>query len=311
MSPRQATRIARLHAPEAEAKRLADRLAEALDPDRTAIATFAHGDGWAVAIHSDVEADESGLRGLVRDLAGPTAAAALTFETIAATDWVATSLAGLAPVRAGRFLVHGSHDRARVAKENRIGIEIEAALAFGTGHHGTTRACLLALDRAIKRRAGKGGHIRVLDIGTGSGVLAIAAAKALRTRVLASDLDPQAVRVARANTRRNRVGGMVEVVRATGTAAPRLRQRGRYDLVFANILLEPLRRLARPIAHLAAPRAQIVLSGLLRAQANAIVSAGGAVGLRLEARIDLDGWTTLVMRRNLARGVRAHAGSHA
>jgi ribosomal protein L11 methyltransferase len=298
MSPRQATRVARLHAPEAEARRLADRLAEALDPDRTAVAAFAHGDGWAVAIHSDVEADELELRTLGGDLAGPAAAAALTFETIAATDWVAASLASLAPVDAGRFLVHGAHDRARVARKNRVSIEIEAALAFGTGQHGTTRACLLALDRVIKRRAGKGGHIRVLDIGTGTGLLAIAAAKTLRARVLASDLDPQAVRVARANARRNRAGGLVEVMRATGTAAPRIRQRGRYDLVFANILLEPLRRLARPIARLAAPRAYIVLSGLLRTQANAIVSAGGAVGLRLEARIDLEGWTTLVMRRN-------------
>jgi ribosomal protein L11 methyltransferase len=296
MSPRQATRIACLHLPEAEARQLADRLAEALDPDGTAVAAFAHGDGWAVAIHSDAEADELRLRRLVGDLAGPAAAAVLTFETPAATDWVAASLAGLAPVRAGRFLVHGSHDRARVAKWHRIGIEIEAALAFGTGHHGTTRACLLALDRVIKRRAGRGGHIRVLDIGTGSGVLAIAAAKSLRARVLANDLDPQAVRVARANARRNHVGGTVEVMRATGTAAPRIRQGGRYDLVFANILLEPLRRLAHPIARLAAPRAHIVLSGLLRTQANAIVSAGGAVGLRLEARIDLEGWTTLVMR---------------
>ena len=297
MSPRQATRIARLQVPEAEARQLADRLAEALDPDRTAVAAFAHGHGWAVAIHFDVGADELGLRALVGDLAGPAAAAALTFETIPPTDWVVATLAGLPPVRAGRFLVHGSHDRARVAKQNRIGIEIEAALAFGTGHHGTTRACLLALDRMIKRRAGKGRQIRVRDIGTGSGVLAIAAAKVSHARVLASDLDPQAVRVARANARRNHVGGLVEVTRAIGTAAPRIRQRGRYDLVFANILLEPLRRLARPIACLAAPGAHIVLSGLLRAQANAIVSAGGAVGLRLEARIAVAGWTTLVMRR--------------
>jgi ribosomal protein L11 methyltransferase len=296
MATDDATRIARMRAPEAEARRIAGRLAEALDPDCTAVAAFEDGDGWAVAIHFGAAPDDAGLRALVGEIAGPAAAAELRLETVAATDWVAASLAGLAPVRAGRFLVHGAHDRGRVAP-NQIGIEIEAALAFGTGHHGTTRGCLLALDALAKRSAGRAARMRVLDIGTGTGVLAIAAAKALRAPVLASDIDPQAVSVARVNARRNRVGELVEVVRAPGKTAPRLRRRGPYDLVLANILLEPLRRLARPIARLAARRAQVVLSGLLPRQANAIVSAGRTVGLRLERRIDLDGWTTLVMRR--------------
>jgi ribosomal protein L11 methyltransferase len=296
MATHDATRIARLRAPQAAARRLADRLGETLDPDRAAVAVFEHGDAWVVAIHFAAAADETALRALIQDLADRSTAASLRFETVEATDWVKASLASLASVTAGRFVVHGAHDRACVAP-NLIGIEIEAGLAFGTGHHGTTRGCLLALDASIRRRTGRARRARVLDIGTGTGVLAIAAAKVLRAPVLASDIDPQAVRVARANAGRNRVGGLVEVVRAAGTAAPRLHRGGPYDLVFANLLLEPLRRLARPILHLTAPRGRAVLSGLLPAQANAIVSAGRTVGLRLERRITLDGWTTLLLRR--------------
>ena len=137
------------------------------------------------------------------------------------------SLSGLKPVTAGRFIVHGAHDRAGIPP-NRIGIEIEAALAFGTGHHGTTRGCLLALDRLCKvlepRRAP-----HILDLGTGSGVLAIAAARALHRHVLATDIDPVAVRVARANARLNRAGGMVEIMRADGVASPRLRAQAPFD----------------------------------------------------------------------------------
>ena len=140
----------------------------------------------------------------------------------------------------------------------------------------------------------------MLDIGTGTGVLAIAAARALRRRVAASDIDPAAVAVARNNARLNRVGACIGVVHANGVGAQRLR--GRYDLVFANILLGPLRRLATPIARVAAPNARIVLSGLLRSQANAALAAYRAHGLTLERRISLDDWMTLVLRR---RGVAA------
>ena len=135
--------------------------------------------------------DEKIVRALTAAAAGNAAAKALRFERVAAKDWVRESLAGLAPVIAGRFIVHGAHDRARVPI-NRIGIEIEAALAFGTGHHGTTRGCLLALDALCKSRPRR----RILDLGTGSGVLAIAAARALRQPVLATDIDGAAVRAA-------------------------------------------------------------------------------------------------------------------
>ena len=127
-------------------------------------------------------------------------------------------------------------------------IEIEAALAFGTGHHGTTRGCLLALDRLCKSRRGGEAAPRILDLGTGSGLLAIAAARAWRAGVLATDIDAAAVRVARDNARRNRVAAMVEIVRADGVTAPAIRARAPFDLVFANILLEPLQRLAAPLA---------------------------------------------------------------
>jgi ribosomal protein L11 methyltransferase len=158
-------------------------------------------------------------------------------------------LADLKPVTAGRFTVHGAHDRPHVTA-NRISIEIEAALAFGTGHHGTTRGCLLALDRIVKRASPR----RVLDVGTGTGVLAIAAAKALRVPVLASDIDPEAVRIAHENARLNGIAPLVQCLHAAGLAAPPFRTRAPFDLVFANILLAPLKRLAGPMRPLLAPR---------------------------------------------------------
>jgi ribosomal protein L11 methyltransferase len=188
--------------------------------------------------------------------------------------------------------VHGRHDRACVAV-NRIGIEIEAALAFGTGHHGTTRGCLLALDRILKARRPR----RVLDVGTGSGVLAIAAAKASRRRVVASDVDPRAVTAARENARTNSAGALVDVIHARGLVDRRFRARAPYDLVLANILLEPLKRLAVPLARLATPHGRVVLSGLLSAQANAALAAYRTQRLTLEHRILLDGWVTLILAR--------------
>ncbi len=224
-------------------------------------------------------------------LAGPESAARLTFEQIAARDWVAASLAELKPVEAGRFTVHGAHDRARLAA-NRIGIEIEAALAFGTGHHGTTRGCLLALDGIAKTRRPR----RVLDIGTGTGVLAIAAAKALRRPVLASDIDPEAVAIARANARLNGVSPLVQCICAKGLTGLRFRQAGPFDLVFANILLAPLKALAGPMRPLLANGAHVVLSGLLAEQENAALAAYRPHGLKLVRRIPLGEWVTLVLR---------------
>jgi ribosomal protein L11 methyltransferase len=324
------------------AQAIADHIAERLAPVDIAVSLSDAGCGrWQVAIYFRDEAEREPVRAAVAAAAGAEAAAGLQFGSVETADWVRQSLAGLQPVEAGRFVVHGAHDRARVPN-NRIGIEIEAALAFGTGHHATTRGCLLALDatgkatrrckpvsrhpkmRAISAstrvfdalwRASKDarpgpspfegraahGHLRVtenrgvLDVGTGSGVLAIAAARALRTRVLATDIDAFAVKTARANARHNRAGYLLSVLRADGVGARAIRARAPYDLIFANILLGPLKRMATPLRHLAAPGGRIVLSGILPAQANAVIAAYRPLALR--SRLDIDGWTTLVLVR--------------
>ena len=237
--------------------------------------------------------------------AGAGAATALQFGSVEAADWVRESLAGLRPIEAGRFIVHGAHDRGSVPF-NRIGIEIEAALAFGTGHHGTTRGCLLALD-AMCKAVGKHKLVarhpqvraqrapRILDVGTGSGVLAIAAARALHARVRATDIDAFAVKTARDNVRHNGAGHLVSVLQADGVGAWTIRTHAPYDLIFANILLGPLKRIATPLRNLAAPGGRIVLSGILPSQANAVIAAYRPLMLR--RRLDIDGWTTLVLAR--------------
>jgi ribosomal protein L11 methyltransferase len=285
------TTVARLSCDEGTAKRVANLLSESLDASDVAIAAFEGADAqWAVEVHFETPPDEPALRRIVATVTG----AALTFDTVETKDWVAASLADLKPVIAGRFTVHGAHDRARVAA-NRIGIEIEAALAFGTGHHGTTRGCLLALDRILKQHGRR--RLRVLDIGTGTGVLAIAAARALRAPVLASDIDAEAVHIARENARLNGCAALVQCLHAAGLASARFRARATFDVVFANILLGPLTRLARPMRRALAPGARVVLSGLLAAQENAALAAYRPHGLRLVRRIPLGEWVTLVLHR--------------
>ena len=292
------TTFARLSCDGPTARRLAAFLGESLDAVDSACAAFEDDAGrWQLAIHFRNAPDEAGLRDLVKLAAGEAAAKALSIERVPANDWVAESLAGLTPVRAGRFVVHGAHDRAGL-RANDIGIEIEAALAFGTGHHGTTRGCLLALDDLTKRRRA----LNVLDIGTGTGVLAIAAARLLRKRVAAGDIDRVAVRAARENARENCAAPMITFVRAAGVRAQVIRERGPYDLIFANILMGPLTSLAVPVRSLAAPGAHVVLSGLLPSHANAVISIYSAQDLVLERRTLLEGWVTLVMRRSASSG---------
>jgi len=297
------TTVARLACDEPAARRLLAALGDSLDADAVCSAFEDDSGQWQLAIHFRDAPDQEAVCAQVALVAGDPAAKALRFETVADADWVAQSLADLPPVRAGRFVVHGAHERARIPS-NAIAIEIEAALAFGTGHHGSTRGCLLALDALAKR--GRVGC--VLDIGTGSGVLAIAAAKVFRTRVTASDIDPVAVHATRANARLNRVAPKVTFVHAAGANARAITARAPYDLIFANILLGPIMRLALPLTRLTAPGAYVVLSGLLPAQANAVLAITRAQGLALARRITLEGWVTLVLVRKQNRPGRGGPG---
>jgi ribosomal protein L11 methyltransferase len=302
--------VGRLTTDAGNARKIIDAIAESLAGEEVAAAAFEEPDGrWSVAIHFPHRPDEPALRALITAAAGDASADTLVFETLAPTNWVRKGLESLEPVEAGRFTIYGAHDAGSV-RLNAIGVRIEAALAFGTGHHGSTRGCLLALDRIVKqgsRRRGaehsgaQGKKPRVLDVGTGTGVLALASAKALHCPVLASDIDARAVKIARENARINGVASCVEIIHAAGLGARRFRQRAPFVLVVANILLEPLQRLASPMARLVAPNGKIVLAGLLSTQAAAALACYRARGLTLERRITLEGWTTLVLARPVVR----------
>jgi ribosomal protein L11 methyltransferase len=274
------------------AKGVVDVLTEIFFEGEAAVAAFERPDGrWDVTVHFAEAPDQALVRQLVGNVAGEEVARSIVFDTIEAKDWVKASLEDLVPVPAGRFVVHGAHDRARVPL-NKLGIEIEAALAFGTGHHGTTRGCLLLLDHILKARR----PASVLDLGTGTGVLAIAAAKALHRHIFASDIDAPSVRVARENARLNGTGDRVQVVRATGFAAPDFTARGPFDLVLANILANPLRQLSGPMSRHLAPSAQVILSGLLNHQAPAVTAAYRARGLVPVRHLKIEGWSSLLLR---------------
>lgn len=273
------------------ARGVVDVLTETFFEGEAAVAAFERPDGrWDVTVHFAEPPDQARIRQLVENAAGAEIAKSISFDTVEARDWVKASLEDLVPVPAGRFVVHGAHDRARVAP-NKLGIEIEAALAFGTGHHGTTRGCLL-LDHVLKSRRPR----RVLDLGTGTGVLAIAAAKALHRPILASDIDAASVQVARGNARLNGTGDRVQVIRATGFAAPEFETNRPFDLVLANILANPLRQLADPMARHLAPSGLVILSGLLHHQAGAVISAYRARGLLPVRHLRIEGWSSLLLR---------------
>jgi ribosomal protein L11 methyltransferase len=210
-------------------------------------------------------------------------------EILADADWLAMALSGLPPVRAGRFFVYGLHDRGR-APANAVKLRIEAGAAFGTGHHGTTVGCLLAYDRLLRRR----GFDRVLDVGAGTGVLAIAAAKTGTRVAVGTDIDRVSVRISRENAAVNAAGA--RFVHASGLNHRAVAEAAPYDLVFANILARPLVSLAQPIKGALKPGGYAILSGLLRTQERLVKAAYLNRGFQLEARVRRDAWSALVMR---------------
>jgi ribosomal protein L11 methyltransferase len=215
------------------------------------------------------------------------------------TDWVARSLQGLAPVAAGRFFLHGSHHRQR-RRGGGISLEIDAGTAFGTGHHGTTEGCLVALDALLKRTRPR----RILDLGCGTGVLAIAAARALRAKALASDIDPEAVRVTRRNAVRNNAGQLVKAIAAPGLKHLSIAGCAPYDLIFANILARPLVALAQGLSQSLASGGALILSGLSLDQSRWIVAAYRNRGLVPLKRIARGNWATLVLTRPANKSAR-------
>ncbi|MCZ8546089.1 50S ribosomal protein L11 methyltransferase [Mesorhizobium qingshengii] len=236
----------------------------------------------------DVDAVEARVKDILASLA---LSRPVEREALPDIDWVARSLEGLKPVRAGRFFVHGAHDR-RKRHSGELAIEIEAGLAFGTGHHGTTAGCLEMLERVVRRE-----HPRnALDLGTGSAVLAIAVAKLAHIPVLATDIDPVAVRVAAANARLNHVKALVETVTAPGFHHPIFGKRAPFDLIVANILARPLMRLAPQMADHIALGGSIVLSGILERQRDAVVSAYVGQNFRHVRTLHREGWVTIHLK---------------
>jgi ribosomal protein L11 methyltransferase len=267
-------------------------LEASLAPYASALSSRAADGGWLVqALFADAVGRDTvalSLAALARALA--IAPIAFAPAPLPAADWVQLGLDRLGPVRAGRFRLRGSHDRAS-ANPALIDLLVDAGLAFGTGHHATTRGCLRALDRLAR------GHRfrRVLDLGCGSGVLAMAAAKCFGGVVWATDIDPVAVAVTRANARRNRLGPRIKAITADGFEAPALSRARRYDLILANILARPLARLAPAMARALAPGGVAVLAGVLEDQQRWVLNGYLRQGFRLAWRVLEPGWPTLVL----------------
>lgn len=321
------TTLAHLVTDEITARAIADGVAELFDPEEVATAAFEiasleagmrgastapakasparqgregamgtlHPDStgpWRLELHFAHQPDEAEIRALVAGFSSLEDGKSLVFEQIAATDWVASALEGLKPVSAGRFVVHGAHDRGAV-RSGQIGIEIEAALAFGTGHHGTTRGCLEHISAQLKRHRPR----HIVDIGTGTGVLAVGLVKALKQPVLAGEIDPDSVEIAKGNARLNGIRGGLNVYRAAGLQHPSLRRTRHYDLILANILARPLKSIARQVGLAAGPDCELILSGLLPGDVPGVLSAYRMQGFALVARRQIEDWVCLSLKR--------------
>ncbi len=269
-----------------------------------ALETAFEDDGWPIAIieiDEDRDVHEVSLyadgevvdieRRMAEVLSSEGHAGGIEREILPDIDWVAKSLEGLKPVEAGRFIVHGGHDRKDV-RPGQIAIEIEAGLAFGTGHHGTTAGCLEMIEKVVAEEE----PTNALDLGTGSAVLAIAVAKLAPIPVLATDIDPVATEVAAANVRLNGASGHVETATAEGFDDPIFAARGPFDLIVANILAQPLMQLAPEMAAHLAANGSLVLSGILDRQHDAVVEAYVAAGFRHVETFHREGWVTIHLK---------------
>lgn len=264
---------------------------ERLDPAPTAVGVFEIEDAsglWEIGAYFTEAPDETSLA-LLTAMVG---AADFTVSEVPETDWVAHVRRELAPVEAGRFFVYGSHDADRVPAGS-VPLLIEASMAFGTGHHGTTLGCLRAFDQLL---TGETAFTRVADIGCGTAVLAMAAARVLEHVVVASDIDPQAVDVARANAEANDLSDQVRVVEAAGFAHDALA--GPFDLVFANILKGPLIALAHDLTARLAPGGFAILSGILAEQAEDVLSHYASAGNNLVRQDQIGDWVTLTLQKS-------------
>lgn len=268
-------------------------LLEDIDPAPYGVGVFEIEDGsdrWEVGAYFLAAPDSV----VLELLAAAHGATHFVISELPETDWVAHVKRELAPVVAGRFFVYGSHDADKVPADA-VPLLIEAAMAFGTGHHGTTLGCLTALDRL--ERAGLRAT-NVADIGCGTAVLAMAAAKLWPETVLASDIDPVAVETAAANVVANGIAGRVICLEAAGFAHPQIAAAAPFDLIFANILKAPLISLAPDMGRFCAESGHVILSGILHEQADEVIAAYEAQGFTLVSRDEYGDWTTLVMRRN-------------
>ncbi len=268
-------------------------LMERLDPAPIGVGVFEVEDGsgiWEVGGYFTGRPDEAGLAllAVIHD------AKPFAVSKVEDRDWVSQVRRELTPVPAGRFVVYGGHDR-DVIPSNKIGLEIEAAMAFGTGHHGTTQGCLMALDDLVTK-----GYVatNVADIGSGTGVLAMAAASVWPCRAIASDIDPVAEMTARANVAANGLRHRVATCTAVGFRSDRIRERAPFDLIFANILANPLKRLAPDMALHSAPGTVIILSGILNRQALGVEAVYRGHGFNRMAKRVIGEWTTLTLIRN-------------
>jgi ribosomal protein L11 methyltransferase len=260
-----------------------------------AVSAFEERDGgtWCVEGFARDKPDRGSLLARLAlawlDLAGP--APEPLCEKLPRQDWVSINQASFQPLAVGRFFIHGSHHKDRVPA-GRIALEIDAATAFGTGEHATTRGCLAVLDAVSAR-----GPRRLLDMGTGTGILAMGAAKRWRRRVVARDIDPESVRVTAHNIRRNGVAPLIAVARSNGYRERGVFARRPYDLVLANILARPLERMAADLRRALKPGGIAVLSGLLAYQEPGVLAAHRLAGLSLRQRVVIDGWSTIVLGR--------------